>query len=596
MEQKVRAIYEKQLALDHADVDQPKLVKSLRNFQIMHVSAGFAHTGACTVDGALYMWGAGSGGQLGLGDLDDQGYVPYPIQVFLPHRVVGISCGNLHSALVTSTGKLFVCGNGCGGRLGLGNSFLSKNVNEFTHVKSLDRHDIAQVACGTTHTVCATRVIGYKRTNMSYRDRMLSVKGGGVFICGAAHAFAGVLHSRFSELHNLRKHSIVSISAGNAHTAVVTAAGELYTWGTNKNGGAAQPKDQHIIRFPQLVKCLYRAPINLAEGCPATQLDPWADRGNAMNAVNGHRSGLGNYPLHDETSMTQPRYQAYWEVDLRENYFIEEITVWNRNDVPTDKYKPRDFYMKRLFPCWVIVSEAPFPKGPGSLQAAIAISEEACRFDSGGRFFTWQLPINTVGRYVRVQLEKMNSLHLAEVEVFGRPDYCSSPVFSVECGKDVTAVVCRPRSAQDCEKAYLRAVAADRHNAVLLRQLPRFQDYFDVYQRGRAVGENGERCELCTHARLCDLCETRRRYNVLADAQRDTAFNNRLRSLDELGTLLIQEAPPQRLAQPPTQRRVRHCLSCITDVSSAIRQKTVDFVEGKKSEDDFELRKRLRGV
>ena len=71
MEQKVRAIYEKQLALDHADVDQPKLVKSLRNFQIMHVSAGFAHTGACTVDGALYMWGAGSGGQLGLGDLDD---------------------------------------------------------------------------------------------------------------------------------------------------------------------------------------------------------------------------------------------------------------------------------------------------------------------------------------------------------------------------------------------------------------------------------------------------------------------------------------------------------------------------------------------
>jgi hypothetical protein len=287
-----------------------------------------------------------------------------------------------------------------------------------------------------------------------------------------------------------------------------------------------------------------------------------------------------------------PRYQAWWEVDLQENCFIEEITVWNRNDIPEDRYKPRDYFMKRLFPCWIIVSEAKLPGGAGSLSAAISVSEEACRFDSGGRYFTWQLPINTVGRYVRIQLENTNSLHLAEVEVFGRVDYCSAPVYSVECGRDVTAVVCRPREGQDIEKAYLRAVAADRQNARFLRQLPRFQPYYDTFQSGHAYNESDEKCPLCTHARLCDLCEIRRRYHVLDNEERDPK-TRRLRTLDELGTVLVCEPPPSRNADMPEQRKLRHCCSFLGDCTNKMRQKTLQGVEGRA---DVNLQERIKGV
>jgi alpha-tubulin suppressor-like RCC1 family protein/Ca2+-binding EF-hand superfamily protein len=594
MEQKKRSVYIEQLSLDHKDIHHPKLVKSLKNFAILQCSAGYAHTGAVTDDGACYMWGASKSGQLGLGAMSDkeygdQGYVAYPVQVLLPFRVAAVACGNLHTALATTTGKLFVSGDGSGGRLGLGDDFLRKTIYNFEQVRALDRHVITQVSCGTTHTVVATKVEGYKRTDMSFRDRQLNIRGGMVFVAGAAHAFAGTMHARFSEVHNLRKNPIVCISAGNSHTAAVSAGGELFTWGMNVNGGAAQKKEMRRIAFPKRVHCLYRCPQNLSEGCPARQLDPWADRGVAGNAVNGHRSGLG---YRDECSLTMPRYQAWWEVDLQENCFIEEITVWNRNDIPEDRYKPRDYFMKRLFPCWIIVSEAKLPGGAGSLSAAISVSEEACRFDSGGRYFTWQLPINTVGRYVRIQLENTNSLHLAEVEVFGRVDYCSAPVYSVECGRDVTAVVCRPREGQDIEKAYLRAVAADRQNARFLRQLPRFQPYYDTFQSGHAYNESDEKCPLCTHARLCDLCEIRRRYHVLDNEERDPK-TRRLRTLDELGTVLVCEPPPSRNADMPEQRKLRHCCSFLGDCTNKMRQKTLQGVEGRA---DVNLQERIKGV
>ena len=95
----------------------------------------------------------------------DQGYVAYPVQVLLPFRVAAVACGNLHTALATTTGKLFVSGDGSGGRLGLGDDFLRKTIYNFEQVRALDRHVITQVSCGTTHTVVATKVEGYKRTD-----------------------------------------------------------------------------------------------------------------------------------------------------------------------------------------------------------------------------------------------------------------------------------------------------------------------------------------------------------------------------------------------------------------------------------------------
>ena len=591
---KSRKVYEKQLEFDHKDIAEPKAVVSLKNMIMSSVSAGAAHTAAVNNVGELWVCGSGVSGQLGIGDMDDQRYVPFPIQVSLPYEIKAVACGSNHTAVVTISGKLLVAGNGDGGRLGLGTKALKKSYKKFKVVEHLRRYDIAQVSCGICHTVVATKVIGFKSFDMSYPDRQLKVQGGQVFIAGAAYAFCGIMHPKFTEVTKLRKTPVVCVSAGASHTAAVTAEGELYTWGNNLRGGCAQPKVISNIPFPKRVDCLYRSPSNLAVGCPTSQLDPWADRGDSGNAVNGHRSGLGN---RDETSLTQPRRQAWFDLDLQENCYVEEITIWNRNDVPKDRYKSRDYFMRRLFPCWVMISESPFPKYEGSLDEAIASATEAKRFTETARFFTWHLPVSTVGRYVRVQIEKLNSLHLAEVEVYGRIHPCTPPVFSVECGRDATAVVCRPRSSETLEKAYLRACHADRYNAIVLRQIPAFQDYFDTFQAGLAIGEDGQRCRLCTSARSCDRCDVLKRYIIVRNCENSfREKHNRLPTLHDISSMLLKENLVRRPAQPPMQRRLRSCLSCIDDVEKCISRSAKNLVEGKMSEIDSKLEHYIRGV
>jgi alpha-tubulin suppressor-like RCC1 family protein len=66
---------------------------------------------------AVYSWGLGKSGQLGLGTFENT-YTPARIK--LHGKVRDISCGGLFSALVTSTGEVYSFGEGKHGRLGIG--------------------------------------------------------------------------------------------------------------------------------------------------------------------------------------------------------------------------------------------------------------------------------------------------------------------------------------------------------------------------------------------------------------------------------------------------------------------------------------------
>lgn len=64
---------------------------------------------------AVYSWGLGKSGQLGLETLENS-YIPNRIK--LDYLVTDISCGNLFSVVVTSTGEVYSFGEGKFGRLG----------------------------------------------------------------------------------------------------------------------------------------------------------------------------------------------------------------------------------------------------------------------------------------------------------------------------------------------------------------------------------------------------------------------------------------------------------------------------------------------
>ena len=79
-------------------------------------ACGDVHTLALTDEGAVYCFGGGSFGQLGLGhiknlpvDVDECPFMPVPkqIETLKNIRVVQLSCGDSHSMALSENGELY---------------------------------------------------------------------------------------------------------------------------------------------------------------------------------------------------------------------------------------------------------------------------------------------------------------------------------------------------------------------------------------------------------------------------------------------------------------------------------------------------------
>ncbi|CAN8236924.1 unnamed protein product [Cochlearia groenlandica] len=246
---------------------------------ILHISAGYYHSAAITVDGELYMWGKNSSGQLGLGKSkylchNSQSSllclyvcffntifsyeeaarvvnVPTKVQALHGIAIKSVALGSEHSIAVTDGGEVLSWGGGGSGRLGHGHEsslfglFRSSRLvclliyfivshalncavkyvpycSEFTPrlIKELEGIKVKNVAAGLLHTVCTD-------------------ENGSVFMFGER----SINKMGFGGARNATTPSIINevpyaeeVACGGYHTCVVTRSGELYTWGSNENG------------------------------------------------------------------------------------------------------------------------------------------------------------------------------------------------------------------------------------------------------------------------------------------------------------------------------------------------------------------------
>lgn len=69
-----------------------------------------------------------------------------------------ISSGSHHSALVTKSGEIFVCGSSLHGKLGIPDLYAT-NISKFSKVPALTsiKASIKQVACGDYHTLALSK-------------------------------------------------------------------------------------------------------------------------------------------------------------------------------------------------------------------------------------------------------------------------------------------------------------------------------------------------------------------------------------------------------------------------------------------------------
>jgi hypothetical protein len=439
---------------------------------------------------------------------------------------------------VTELGHLYVFGMGDGGRLGLGQRDYETRY-EPVLVESLLHEKVASVSCGSSVTIAVTEINRAMVGNRGQKVR--SMQGGRVYMAGSGNTL-GTQYDEFTPLRDMEGIPVKQVSAGYQHVALVSTEGVMFCLGRNNNVCCGSSPQANFLEHPVPVSCLYKESENIAVGCHAYQSSTYDGR-EASTAVNGNTDGNG---LKNVTA-TQQDPQAWWEVDLGKFAIIDEIRVWNRTDEPFDQMQPRDLYTARLFPCWCMIGAEPFKKEIhlNAVKENIREAVAKVKFTENMRMNSWRCPANTQGRYIRIQLEGFNFLHLAEVQVFGNWGINKGVgrVSFVAAGRDCTVAVIRPNpDPRDVETVYKRAVYSDSGNADILRQLENYALEYDKYGRGETL--QSEKCKICRGNTECEICGLNREYG--GEIERMPAgIGGRRPRLQEIDDYLINDSRPQ---------------------------------------------------
>ena len=221
---------------DGTDVDKTTPVKINgkgdipENAKIMSVGAGEFHSAAIDSEGNLYTWGENSAGKLGDGtDVDKATPVKINGKGDIPEnaKIISVSAGEYHTIAIDSEGNLYTWGNNNSGQLGDGTE-----TNRKVPVKINGKGDIPKnakitsVGAGEFHSAA----IDSEGNLYTWGRNDSGQLGDGTNVKKATPV---KINGKGSISENTK---IMSVSAGNYHTAVIDSEGNLYSWGSNSWG------------------------------------------------------------------------------------------------------------------------------------------------------------------------------------------------------------------------------------------------------------------------------------------------------------------------------------------------------------------------
>ncbi|RZB50643.1 PH, RCC1 and FYVE domains-containing protein 1 isoform D [Glycine soja] len=285
------------------DISSPKIVDSLNGLHVKNVACGEYHTCALTDSGEVYTWG----NDVCCADLLIEGrtrsqWIPQKLGGSLDGiSISSVACGEWHTAIVSSCGRLFTYGDGTFGVLGHGDL---RSYSSPKEVESLSGLRVRSAACGSWHTAAivevmfdrfrynsasgklftwgdgdegrlghvdngsklvptrVTQLVDYDFVQVSC-GRMLTValtNMGKVFAMGSAkYGQLGNPHARDKAVMvegQLKQEFVKVISTGSYHVAVLTSGGSVYTWGRGENGqlGLGDTEDRYTPCFVEALR------------------------------------------------------------------------------------------------------------------------------------------------------------------------------------------------------------------------------------------------------------------------------------------------------------------------------------------------------
>ncbi|XP_048506982.1 E3 ubiquitin-protein ligase HERC2 isoform X2 [Athalia rosae] len=234
-------------------------------------------TGDVRQHSAVYVWGLNDKDQLG-GLKGSKVKLPVYSEVLSQLKPIHVAGGSKTLFIVSQEGKLYACGEGTNGRLGLGDD---NNVNEPRPIPFLSQYVIKKVAVhsGSKHALALTM-------------------GGKVFSWGEGED--GKLgHGNHLSLHKprlieaLKSKRIRDVACGSGHSAAIASNGELYTWGLGEYGRLGHGDTNSQLR-PKLVEALVgRRVIQVACGSRDAQTMALTEDGSVYSWGDGDFGKLG---------------------------------------------------------------------------------------------------------------------------------------------------------------------------------------------------------------------------------------------------------------------------------------------------------------
>ncbi|KAG7177409.1 E3 ubiquitin-protein ligase HERC4-like [Homarus americanus] len=239
-----------ELGVGAPEVEQlilPTFMDFSKAWNVKQVAAGLMHSLILTEEGLVYSCGNNEMGQLGHNKLTR---TPEQIDDLQNYSIIQVAAGDQHSAALTSWGLIYVWGENGFGQLGINST--EPHIHAPKLVKSLARKQTVQIACGCNHTLALTsegELYSWGQNNLGQ--------------LGLGHKDGP--QNDPTLIKSLVGTPMVHITAGGHHSAVLTQAGYLLMWGSNKHGqlGYTPKKDPNFSELPKPVPNLssYSEPL-----------------------------------------------------------------------------------------------------------------------------------------------------------------------------------------------------------------------------------------------------------------------------------------------------------------------------------------------
>lgn len=213
-------------AADFLGEEVPRVVRALLGCPVRTAAAGGAHTAALDDAGAVYTWGLNDRGQLGLGHDRQEADVGAPQEVALPERAVAVAAGYFHTLCLGESGAVWAFGCNGKGQLGLGKEVVL--AREPRLVAALQDTKVVALAAGMEHSLALTAGGEVYSWGASTHGRLGHGAPASLRLFGSGVEFKPRLVRALEALR------IMQISAGQMHSAAVSAEGDAFLWGYGK--------------------------------------------------------------------------------------------------------------------------------------------------------------------------------------------------------------------------------------------------------------------------------------------------------------------------------------------------------------------------